>query len=171
MSLPCSIFNIPVVGSLHLWKHTQGQVTINLSIQVFKWEGPVGVASMRHRSSTNWWMVHFVATAGISTRAEYFLKYSKVLLFVYNELLQVAIFPTLSGWWIDICSLKLCDSTLADRINYLYTAPGTTTFLHWLVRSSLLFLLISLLSLFIISRVSISFYLTWGYSVILYYCL
>ena len=70
-----------------------------------------------------------------------------IVLFLYSELLQVAIFPTLSGWWIDICSLKLCDSTLADRINYLYTAPGTTTFLHWLVRSSPLFHLISLLSL------------------------
>ena len=50
---------------------------------------------------------------------------------------QVVIFPTLSGWWIDICTLTMFDSTLKDRMNSLYTAPGTTTFLHWLVSLSL----------------------------------
>ena len=77
---------------------------------------------------------HTVARFFNWTRVEHVLGIGFIIVKVALLLaLEVAIFPTLSGWWIDICSLKLCDSTLADRINYLYTAPGTTTFLHWLV--------------------------------------
>jgi len=46
---------------------------------------------------------------------------------------EVGIFPVLCGWWIDICSLSMFDSTLSERLASLHSAPGTTMFLHWLV--------------------------------------
>jgi len=46
---------------------------------------------------------------------------------------EVGIFPLICGWWIDICTLPLFGITLKDRQASFEYAPGTTTFLHWLV--------------------------------------
>jgi len=48
-------------------------------------------------------------------------------------IVEIGISPLICGWWLDICSLSLFDVTLGDRQASFVRAPGTTTFLHWLV--------------------------------------
>jgi len=48
-------------------------------------------------------------------------------------IVEIGISPLICGWWLDVCSLSLFDVTLADRHASFLRAPGTTTFLHWLV--------------------------------------
>lgn len=42
-------------------------------------------------------------------------------------------FPLVCGIWLDICSLRLFNTTLIDRLTSFEQAPGTSMFLHWLV--------------------------------------
>jgi len=48
-------------------------------------------------------------------------------------IVEIGVSPLICGWWLDICSLSLFDVTLGDRHASFLRAPGTTTFLHWLV--------------------------------------
>ena len=54
----------------------------------------------------------------------------KVALLVVFE---ICVFPLICGVWLDICSLKLFNSTLNERINSFEQSPGTSVFIHWLV--------------------------------------
>jgi E3 ubiquitin-protein ligase MARCH6 len=54
----------------------------------------------------------------------------KVALLVITEL---CFFPLVCGVWLDICSLKLLNSTLNERLNNFEASPGTSIFMHWLV--------------------------------------
>lgn len=47
--------------------------------------------------------------------------------------LEIGLFPTMIGWWLDICSLPLSNSLLQTRIDNFFTSPGTSLFIHWLV--------------------------------------
>ncbi|XP_033117228.1 E3 ubiquitin-protein ligase MARCH6-like [Anneissia japonica] len=54
----------------------------------------------------------------------------KVFLLV---VLEIGVFPLICGWWLDVCSLSLFNSTLHEREEGFTSAPGTYMFLHWLV--------------------------------------
>jgi len=54
----------------------------------------------------------------------------KVALLVVVE---ICVFPLISGFWLDVCSLKLLNSTLNERIASFDNSPGTSLFIHWLV--------------------------------------
>lgn len=47
-------------------------------------------------------------------------------------LFESFITPLLCGCWIDVCSLSLLNSTLADRMASYDTSPGTSLGFHWL---------------------------------------
>ena len=47
--------------------------------------------------------------------------------------IEICLFPLICGIWLDICSLKLLNSTLNERINSFEISPGTSVFIHWLV--------------------------------------
>ena len=47
--------------------------------------------------------------------------------------IEICIFPLVCGFWLDVCSLKLFNSTLSERIKSFDAAPGTSVFIHWLV--------------------------------------
>lgn len=47
--------------------------------------------------------------------------------------IEICVFPLICGIWLDVCSLKLFNSTLSERINSFETSPGTSVFIHWLV--------------------------------------
>ncbi|CAG2108547.1 unnamed protein product [Medioppia subpectinata] len=49
------------------------------------------------------------------------------------SVLEIGVFPLVCGWWLDICSLPMLDSTIQDRTNSFRLAPGTSMFIHWLV--------------------------------------
>ncbi|KAH9529329.1 E3 ubiquitin-protein ligase MARCHF6 [Dermatophagoides farinae] len=57
--------------------------------------------------------------------------------------LEIGLFPTLIGWWLDICSLPLFDSTLLHRIENFFASPGTSLFIHWLVGLFCIFYFVS----------------------------
>eukprot|EP00051_Salpingoeca_urceolata_P014564 m.185702 g.185702 ORF g.185702 m.185702 type:complete len:1003 (+) comp18122_c2_seq11:419-3427(+) len=46
---------------------------------------------------------------------------------------EVVLCPILTGWWIDICTLELQQATLKQQQAFFAEAPGTSTFLHWLL--------------------------------------
>ncbi|XP_018007502.1 E3 ubiquitin-protein ligase MARCHF6, partial [Hyalella azteca] len=48
------------------------------------------------------------------------------------SVVEIGVFPLIGGWWLDICSLSLFDSTLKDREASLRKAPGSMMFFHWL---------------------------------------
>lgn len=47
--------------------------------------------------------------------------------------LEVFVFPSFCGWWLDICSLPLTGSTLKLRLKTLTLYPISCVFVHWLV--------------------------------------
>lgn len=47
--------------------------------------------------------------------------------------IEICVFPFICGVWLDVCSLKLFNSTLSERINSFESSPGTSVFIHWLV--------------------------------------
>ncbi|CAD5206513.1 unnamed protein product [Bursaphelenchus okinawaensis] len=53
----------------------------------------------------------------------------KVFLLITMELF---IFPTVCGWWLDICSLSLTGNTLDARIRAFQNYPTSSVVLHWL---------------------------------------
>jgi len=53
----------------------------------------------------------------------------KVALLVVFE---ICVFPFICGVWIDLCSLKLFNATIAERQNSFDQSPGTSVFIHWL---------------------------------------
>jgi E3 ubiquitin-protein ligase MARCH6 len=54
----------------------------------------------------------------------------KVILLVVVE---IFVFPLICGVWLDICSLKLLNATIADRGHSFTASAGTYVFIHWLV--------------------------------------
>lgn len=54
----------------------------------------------------------------------------KVALLVIFE---ICVFPLICGVWLDVCALKLFNSTLDDRLTSFEQSPGTSLFVHWLV--------------------------------------
>eukprot|EP00041_Stephanoeca_diplocostata_P030659 m.934637 g.934637 ORF g.934637 m.934637 type:complete len:1082 (-) comp23799_c0_seq11:168-3413(-) len=44
---------------------------------------------------------------------------------------EVVFCPLLYGWWLDICSLDLQNSTLRSHREFLSQAPWSSSFLHW----------------------------------------
>ncbi len=47
--------------------------------------------------------------------------------------IEICVFPLICGIWLDVCSLKLFNSTLNERINNFESSPGTSVFIHWLI--------------------------------------
>ncbi|CAJ0946411.1 unnamed protein product, partial [Mesorhabditis belari] len=54
----------------------------------------------------------------------------KVFLLV---LVEIAAFPILCGWWMDLCSLVLFQATLSSRINSFAASPTSSLFIHWMI--------------------------------------
>ncbi len=46
---------------------------------------------------------------------------------------EICVFPLVCGFWLDVCSLKLVNSTLSERLASFDASPGTSLFIHWLV--------------------------------------
>lgn len=47
--------------------------------------------------------------------------------------IEICLFPLVCGIWLDMCSLKLFNATLSERMQSFDNAPGTSVFIHWLV--------------------------------------
>jgi E3 ubiquitin-protein ligase MARCH6 len=47
--------------------------------------------------------------------------------------IEICLFPLVCGLWLDMCSLKLFNATLSERLASFDHAPGTSVFIHWLL--------------------------------------
>nr|CAH8874090.1 unnamed protein product [Trichobilharzia regenti] len=63
------------------------------------------------------------------------------------SLMELGIFPVLSGFWIDACTLSLFNATVTQRTNVFHYAPVVFTFIHWAVGMLYIFYMASLLVL------------------------
>lgn len=79
-------------------------------------------------------LLHTLTSLTRFNRVQRFFGYSYIIIKVALLVtVEIGLFPTLIGWWLDICSLELFDTTLLQRIESFFTSPGTTIFIHWLV--------------------------------------
>ncbi|CAH8651820.1 unnamed protein product [Schistosoma rodhaini] len=63
------------------------------------------------------------------------------------SLMELGIFPILSGFWIDACTLSLFNATLTQRASVFNYAPVAFTFIHWAIGMLYIFYMASLLVL------------------------
>ncbi|CAH8633320.1 unnamed protein product [Schistosoma margrebowiei] len=63
------------------------------------------------------------------------------------SLMELGIFPILSGFWIDACTLSLFNATLTQRASVFHYAPVAFTFIHWAIGMLYIFYMASLLVL------------------------
>lgn len=49
------------------------------------------------------------------------------------SVVEIGVLPLVCGWWLDICSLSMFDTSFKDRLASFRLAPGTSMFIHWLV--------------------------------------
>ena len=54
----------------------------------------------------------------------------KVVLLIAVE---ICVFPLICGFWLDLCSLKMFNASISERINNFNTSPGTSVAVHWLI--------------------------------------
>ncbi|XP_020109239.1 probable E3 ubiquitin ligase SUD1 isoform X2 [Ananas comosus] len=47
--------------------------------------------------------------------------------------IELGVFPLMCGWWLDVCTLKMLGSTIAQRVEFFLVAPLVSTSIHWLV--------------------------------------
>ena len=47
-------------------------------------------------------------------------------------MVEMAFFPALCGWWMDLCTLSVLDSDLNMRLQHASATPSLSFFLHWL---------------------------------------
>ncbi|CAM6094443.1 unnamed protein product [Calypogeia fissa] len=47
--------------------------------------------------------------------------------------IELGVFPLMCGWWLDICTLGMLDVTIAQRVEFFWASPLTSSLLHWLV--------------------------------------
>jgi E3 ubiquitin-protein ligase MARCH6 len=48
-------------------------------------------------------------------------------------IIELGVFPLMCGWWLDICTLGMLDVSIAQRVQFFWTSPLTSSLLHWLV--------------------------------------
>ena len=48
-------------------------------------------------------------------------------------IIEICAFPLICGIWLDACSLKIFNSTVAERVTNFQMASGTSVFIHWLI--------------------------------------
>lgn len=60
----------------------------------------------------------------------YFMTMVKVAFLLVIEL---GVFPLLCGWWLDVCTISMLGTTIAQRVAFFWSSPLTSSLLHWLV--------------------------------------
>lgn len=89
----------------------------------------VAVCAMIHVSLSGTWIPGRAGDDSLLSRCVLFVSvFVKVCTLLACEIILC---PLLCGWWLDICSLELQQSSLRARLALVRHAPWTSTFLHW----------------------------------------
>ncbi|PWZ05336.1 putative E3 ubiquitin ligase SUD1 [Zea mays] len=47
--------------------------------------------------------------------------------------IELGVFPLMCGWWLDVCTLKMLGTTIAQRVEFFTVSPLASSSIHWLV--------------------------------------
>ncbi|CAL9749009.1 unnamed protein product [Musa acuminata subsp. burmannicoides] len=47
--------------------------------------------------------------------------------------IELGVFPLMCGWWLDVCTLRMLGTTIAQRVEFFSASPLTSSSIHWLV--------------------------------------
>lgn len=47
--------------------------------------------------------------------------------------IELGVFPLMCGWWLDVCTLKMLGTTIAQRVEFFTMSPLASSSIHWLV--------------------------------------
>ncbi|WOK94527.1 hypothetical protein Cni_G03231 [Canna indica] len=46
---------------------------------------------------------------------------------------ELGVFPLMCGWWLDVCTLRMLGTTIAQRVEFFSVSPLASSSIHWLV--------------------------------------
>ncbi|KAL8129206.1 hypothetical protein V2J09_018361, partial [Rumex salicifolius] len=47
--------------------------------------------------------------------------------------IELGVFPLMCGWWLDICTIKMFEKSMAQRVEFFSASPLASSLLHWVV--------------------------------------
>ncbi|XP_031479417.1 probable E3 ubiquitin ligase SUD1 [Nymphaea colorata] len=47
--------------------------------------------------------------------------------------IELGVFPLMCGWWLDICTIKMLGTTVAQRVEFFSVSPLASSLIHWAV--------------------------------------
>ena len=47
--------------------------------------------------------------------------------------IELGVFPLMCGWWLDVCTIRMLGTTIAQRVEFFSVAPLASSLIHWLV--------------------------------------
>lgn len=47
--------------------------------------------------------------------------------------IELGVFPLMCGWWLDICTIKMLGTTVAQRVDFFSVSPLASSLIHWAV--------------------------------------
>ncbi|KAL5987701.1 putative E3 ubiquitin ligase sud1 [Asimina triloba] len=47
--------------------------------------------------------------------------------------IELGVFPLMCGWWLDICTIRMLGTTIAQRVEFFSISPVASSLIHWLV--------------------------------------
>lgn len=47
--------------------------------------------------------------------------------------IELGVFPLMCGWWLDVCTIRMLGTTIAQRVEFFSISPLASSLLHWLV--------------------------------------
>ncbi|XP_077253068.1 RING/U-box superfamily protein [Tasmannia lanceolata] len=47
--------------------------------------------------------------------------------------IELGVFPLMCGWWLDVCTIKMLGTTIAQRVEFFSVSPLASSLIHWLV--------------------------------------
>ncbi|WOK95086.1 putative E3 ubiquitin ligase SUD1 [Canna indica] len=47
--------------------------------------------------------------------------------------IELGVFPLMCGWWLDVCTLRMLGTTIAQRVEFFSVSPLASSSIHWLV--------------------------------------
>ncbi|KAK1300989.1 hypothetical protein QJS10_CPB13g00368 [Acorus calamus] len=47
--------------------------------------------------------------------------------------IELGVFPLMCGWWLDVCTIRMLGTTIAQRVEFFSLSPLASSMIHWLV--------------------------------------
>ncbi|XP_074367222.1 putative E3 ubiquitin ligase SUD1 isoform X2 [Apium graveolens] len=47
--------------------------------------------------------------------------------------IELGVFPIMCGWWLDVCTVRMCGKSIAERVDFFSVSPLASSVIHWIV--------------------------------------